>query len=84
MELNRKQLVENFYKPQKLYFILQCSHLLPPLPMLPALSQTATLLTVTPSIAHESNRRVEFFQVFFFFNELENLPNLSFSWSQEN
>lgn len=67
MELSRKQLGENFYKTQMVYFILQRSHLPPPPPVLPALHQmphfSQTLHPLLMNPAEELN-----FFTFFFFN----------------
>lgn len=68
MELSRKQLVENFYKTQMVYFILQCSHLPPPPPMVPALHQTPRFSqTLHPLLKNPTESWIFFSCCFFFF-----------------
>ena len=70
MELSRKQLVENFYKTQMVYFILQCSHLPPPPPMVSALHQTPHFSQTLHPLLKNPTESWIFFSFFFFFNIL--------------
>ena len=70
MELSRKQLVENFYKTQMVYFILQRSHLPPPPPMLPALHQMPHFSQTLHPLLMNPTAELNFFRFVFVLTSL--------------